>query len=167
MTHLRLSEHALDDGDQVLGDINGLLGNKLVDQSPVEGAHRHVFIRLPSQQHPASRPVHQFAQSLQAIHAGHGVVEHADFGQSETFGMVGPVVQDLWNQWPSGAPVLDHLLLHPSIGLPQRRLLLQLVDAGLRPQIQLDVPLARQHHRQHFQISRVIVKENDGTRTME
>ena len=41
------------------------------------------------------------------------------------------------------------------------------VKLVLRTQEHLDVPLAWQHHRQHFEVGRVIVKENDGARAMK
>ena len=122
-----------------------------------------MFVRLPRQQDPAARPVGKLTQSLQTVHSRHGVIENADPAQVKSPGLCGPVLKYLRNQRAARAPTLNDLLLGPGVGLPFRGLLLHLVDAGLRPQVQPDVPVVRQDHGQHFEVSRVIVQKNNGT----
>lgn len=63
VAQLRPVQHALHNGNQVLRDIRRLFGDELVDQAPVEGADRHMFVGLAGQQ---IRPPGQSVSSVSA-----------------------------------------------------------------------------------------------------
>ena len=153
----------LDRGGQAQANVCGLLGNKPLNQPPIEGRNSELFLDAPGEQYTVAGPASQLAQNLQSAHCGHGIVNHAYLGEGKAPSLiVAPILQDLRDQRDAALPAVDDFLLTPAVGFPAGGLLHQLGDAINRAHEQPHMPVWGHDLGQHFQIVRVVVKKHNA-----